>query len=122
MAITTFTPPVNPAVGMQHRVKPRTLVSAFGDGYTQRFGDGINTMPRELSLSWGPISRANADVLESFFEARGGIECFYYTTPLDLAAGKPARKYICNEWTRKSSNTNFEEVQANFIEVFDLGA
>lgn len=122
MAISTFSPPQNPNVGMGYRVKPRVMTNAYGDGYSQRVGDGLNTMPRTFTLTWGPISTPNAEIIVAFFEARKAVECFFYTTPRDAAAGRTARKYLCSDWEHIATQWNQDEVRATLTEVFDLGS
>lgn len=121
MAIPTFTPPVNPQPGYSIKRKPRVLMNSYGDGYSARVGDGINTMPRSASLTFGPLTRAQADAIDSFMVARGGYEAFWWTPPLDAAVSLPATKWICTEWSRSAQQWNAEIIDVQFTEVFDLG-
>ena len=121
MALPVFSPPQNPNVGYGYGSKPRVLTNQYGDGYKSRTGDGLNTIRRDLSLVWGPLTPANADAIESFLIARGGTEPFLYTTPLDAARGLPARRYVCPEWQRNAGTIAHETVSATFEEDFGLG-
>ena len=121
MSIPTFVPPRNPNMGMGYTIAPRVKTNAYGDGYTQRVGDGVNLQLRSLPLVWGPLSPAEADVIDNFLAARGGTEAFWYQTPRDAANGLPARKFICSSWQRSVTNWNTDQISASFREVPDLG-
>lgn len=116
MAIVTFTPPINPSTPAGASYTPRVVTVQFGDGYEQRIGDGINTMPEKLSLRWDNIKAADAATIKAFFEARAGVEAFYYTIP-----GLTARKYKCAAWTVDYQDSSIATVTAKLAEVFDLG-
>lgn len=83
MPLDIFNPPVQPSVtpGGGSEVKPRIIVSKLGDGNTQRLGDGLNTMPATITLSWNPISWADAETIEQFLEAHADGTAFYYKPP-----------------------------------------
>ena len=121
MAVPTFTPPQNPNVDYGHDTEANVLEVKFGDNYTQRTGNGLNTMQRVLQLQWGPITPANADALEAFFRSQGGWAPFMYQTPLDFLRGQPARRYVCKKWNRRTAQINAEHVSAVFEEDFGLG-
>ncbi len=113
--MVTFSPPKAPTVGSQRRTTARILEAQFGDGYSQRAGDGLNSVEDAFSLVWNALSEAEADTITDFFEARGGWEAFDWTPPGEVAA----RKFRCGEWTRDWDGA-MRRVTANFAEVFDL--
>ena len=113
----TFAPPVNPSPDLGYDVEPRVLVAGFGDGYRQRAGDGLNTMRRRYeSLSWDNVSLAEADAITGFFEARGGVEAFFWTPPDSATTGK----YRCPKWSRSRRTAQAYLVTATFEQEFDL--
>lgn len=115
--MTTFNPPIQPSIsGLSKSVNARALVATFGDGYTQRGSDGLNAIGRTYSLTWNALSVANADTIESFFEARAGYEAFEWTAPRDSVA----KKWIVQEWTRSNIDPTLDSISATFIQVFDL--
>lgn len=79
----------------QKGVEPRVRAAPFGDGYQQRVGDGINTMPAEWELTFTRIA-ADIDAIEAFLEARGGEESFDWTPPGAAAA----IRVFCPNWGR----------------------
>jgi phage-related protein len=114
--MTTFTPVMNPSVGLSRQVTARTLDAGFGDGYTQRAGDGLNTIPRVLSLSWDMLEPTDADDIEAFFVAQAGYRKFDWTDPRDGSPGQ----FICRTWTRTSPTGMTDAISATFEKVFDL--
>lgn len=73
----------------QHRAAPtgsikhRTLSASFGDGYTQRAGDGINSKGVEWPLEFvGP--RSVIDPIAGFLDTHGGYMAFSWTPPLGV--------------------------------------
>jgi phage-related protein len=117
MALTTFSPTENPSSPIDVQVQPRILIAQFGDGYEQRTGDGINTMRQIVNLRWDKIRVAVSDVIIAFFEARAGVEAFYYTLP----GSGSQKKYKCSAWNRTRHEANLDSISARFTQVFDLG-
>lgn len=114
----TFSPPVNPSVGgLTKSTQPRVLIADFGDGYTQRAGDGLNATERRLSVRWENISAADADMIEAFFEARRGYEAFLWNPP---QGGPTGKKWTCPEWERENVDTGIDSITATFRQVFDI--
>lgn len=118
MALVTFAPTENPSSPIEVTVTPRVRVAEFGDGYNQRTGDGINTMRENVNLRWDSIRSSVADTIITFFEARAGVELFYYTIPGSVTQ----KKYRCVSWGRQRNEANLDTVTARLIQEFDVGA
>lgn len=118
MAFPTFTPPFNPDYNSVKPTGVRFLDVSFGDGYSQRAGDGLNTKTTNPQLTWSALKLTQIDAIEAFFEARNGYEPFYYTLPDEGSA----RKFIIDKgnWTRTYLGPNQFRLQATFKEVFDI--
>lgn len=113
----TFTPPVAPSPDLGFAVEPRVLVTRFGDGYSQRAADGLNTMRRRYeSLRWENVSQAEAAAMIAFFEARQGVEAFLWTPP---DTGVQA-KYRATRWAQSRRTAASFVVTASFVQEFDL--
>lgn len=111
---TTFT--YAPSYGATATRKPRIKSLKFGDGYEQRWQDGINAFAQVWDLQFQNRSTTEAAAIDEFLYALGGVSYFYWTPP---ASGAVEGKYICKEWTRTISLANAETITAQFIEVFD---
>lgn len=95
--------------------KPRVLTAQFGDGYSQRVGDGINRIVTEWSLSFASRSITEINNIISFLEARSGVEAFKWTPP-----GESTQyAVICPEWSKTYDSPISATIQARFVQVFD---
>jgi phage-related protein len=110
MAVFTFTPSF-PATEAS---KPRVRKTQFGDGYEQRVAFGLNTNPKEWSLTFAERTDAERDAIETFFDARGGTESFDWTAP-----GGAAGKFVCEEWQNTLNSCNRNTLTATFRQVFE---
>lgn len=116
MTIASFSPPVGPSVGGTSRsVTPRVRRNQYGDGYSQRTPDGINTFPRKATLRWNMLSYADAQAIEDFFVGLGGSAPFSYTLPGESTA----RKWTVVSWERSELDGQLQQVTAQLVEEFD---
>lgn len=114
----TFTPGVNPSYDYQKAHQTRIKKADFGDGYSQRTGDGLNAVAVSPTLSFIALSLAEADAIESFFVARGGYESFEYTLPDESTA----RQWVTSEegWARTATGPDLYTINVTLTEVFDI--
>ncbi|RKG68649.1 hypothetical protein D7V80_11665 [Corallococcus sp. CA054B] len=73
--------PFTPDYGAQADSVPRVRKAQFGEGYTQRSGDGLNSVLRHWALQFSNLTKVDADTLEAFLRARAGVEPFEFVTP-----------------------------------------
>lgn len=116
MALLTFAPAAGPSVGSGSSIAPRILRAEFGDGYNQRIGDGLNTVPETWQLRWGLLNATQMGEIWSFLKARAGAEAFLWTAP----GGTPL-KYICGRSERTTVDGLLWSISADFEQVFDHG-
>ena len=110
MATFTYTP----SFEATESSKPRVRKFAAGDGYEQRITFGLNTDPKEWTLQFSNRTDSERDQITAFFDARGGVESFDWTSPRNIAG-----KYVCEEWQVTLSNCNNNQIQATFREVYE---
>jgi len=103
-----------PDFGATKKLAPRVNSISFGDGYEQRATFGINNNPQMWDLTFANRSDTDAQAIDDFLIARGGVESFDWT-PYNQSAGK----YICKEWSKSIDKYNGNTIQATFIQVFD---
>lgn len=111
MAVFTYTPDF----GAQVTIKPRVRAVAFGDGYQQRQGDGVNTQPQVWSLQWQNRNTAETGAIKAFLAARAGVEAFDWTPPNEST---PIR-VVCSEWQVSTVRFNLNNISAQFSQVFE---
>ena len=103
-----------PDFGATKKLQPRVNAIAFGDGYEQRARNGLNTNPQVWSLSFSNRTDIEAEAIDAFLTARGGVESFDWT-PYNESAGK----YVCKEWSKSLDGFNRNTVEATFIQIFE---
>lgn len=115
MALDVFSPPrgVSPSSGST--AKPRIKLAQFGDGYSQRAGDGLNAVPRTFQAQWDAISSDDADSIEAFMTAHVATP-FSWMPPLETVA----RKWIAGEQKRGYLGADTVSLSVQLTEVFDL--
>lgn len=110
MATFTYTP----SFEATESSKPRARKFAAGDGYEQRVRFGLNTDPKEWTLTFSERTDTERDGILTFFESNAGVTSFDWTPPRGDAG-----KYICEEWQVTMRAYNFNTIQATFREVFE---
>ena len=94
---------------------PKTRVVEFGDGYQQRLAFGLHQNPKEWALSFN-LSEADANVVESFLDARAlDSASFDWTPPNEVTS----YKWICRGWTREMFDVDRSRIDATFVQVFE---
>jgi len=94
----------------------RTAESAFGEGYTQRSGDGLNTEQRKFIAEWKTLTIAQADEIEAFFVRHLGYVAFQWQGPRDGTL----RRYRCKKWSRDNVSALVDSIRAEIEMVHDL--
>tara|TARA_R110002050_G_scaffold259002_3_gene398387 strand:- start:5259 stop:5597 length:339 start_codon:yes stop_codon:yes gene_type:complete len=112
--MSTF-PAFDPAPGMTKQSAPQVRSIAFGSGYSQRATFGINQDPKIYNLTFR-VSETEADTIETFLDARGGVQSFDYTPPGEAASSK----FLCQQWTKTISFVDRAEINATFVQVFEV--
>mgnify|MGYP003122792027 FL=1 len=111
--MANFPTTVNPTYGASKNSTPKIRVAEFGSGYSQRTVYGINQDLKNWQFTWENITETNADEIETFLEARGGVESFDYQ-PQGEASSK---KYICVNWSKSIPYLNRATINATFQQV-----
>lgn len=119
MARPTFTPPKAEDRPSSKDIEPRRIENEFGDGYTQRSGDGLNTMREMRAVSWSALTSAQADEIENFMRTRTGTDDAFDWTPTGELA---SRVFVCLKLTRagRVDSGRHETIQLSLREQFDL--
>ncbi len=106
-------PSITPTYGIQKTSQPNVRIAQFGSGYSQRTTFGLNQNPKTYDLTF-EVSETDADTIEDFLDARGGVENFDFTPP-----GDSSGKYICRQWNKSIPYLNRATIQATFEQVFE---
>ena len=110
--MATF-PAITPTYGIQKTSQPNVRIAQFGSGYSQRTTFGLNQNPKVYNLTF-EVSETDADTIEDFLDARGGVENFDFTPP-----GDSSGKFICREWSKSIPYLNRATIEVTFEQVFE---
>jgi len=110
--MATF-PSIDPSYNLTKRSAPVVRAAQFGSGYSQRTTFGINQNLKRLNLKWENIPEADADTIETFLDARAGVENFDYTAPGESSSSK----YICRDWYKNIPYSGIATITASFHQV-----
>jgi phage-related protein len=106
----TFLPPRAPSVQVAGQTTFRVIRTDFGDGYSQRAKDGLNTVAVEWALEWDNVTSAEVDTMVAFFDAKAGAESFFWTPPRATTQSK----WLCTEHTRTIVQFDRDTLSAKF--------
>ena len=82
MARQVFNPPLPPQPGTGEQVNFRQLRAQFGDGYSQRGGDGLNAdLADPVTLQWSAMTPDQAAAVIDFMKQHKDGAAFDYTLP-----------------------------------------
>lgn len=109
--MTTFT--IAPDFNSPGQVKPKVDAAAFGDGYVQRIGKGINNAGEVWSLNFSARTTAERDAILAFFESLNGITPFDWTSPRGTVG-----RWVCTEWGLTPNTAAANTVGARFEQDF----
>lgn len=107
-------PAITPTYGAAKRSEPLVRIAQFGSGYSQRSTLGINQNPKVWELTFN-VSETDADTIETFLDARGGVEAFNWS-PVDDSS---TYKWICRAWEKTIPYLNRAIIVATFEQVFE---
>jgi phage-related protein len=114
--LDVFAPTFQPSPqSTQRGVKRRVNKAQFGDGYSQRSGDGLNASPRMFTASWSSLKSTEADIYEAFFDAHK-VTPFLWTPPLEVVQ----RKWIAGDSAQGYLGGSVVTLSCPLEEVFDL--
>ena len=91
-------PSITPNIPASKSPEAKILRNDFGDGYSQRIADGINSIRTSITLEW-VVGATDRNTIVDFLEARAGYDAFLFPsviyTPMDLTS---TDLWTCTEW------------------------
>ena len=82
------------AEGPRKSVKSRVLRANFGDGYSQRAGDGINLFDEVWTVEWENLDSTEVVALETQLESARGVDIITWTPHGESTA----KKFTITQW------------------------
>lgn len=99
-----------PSRGFTTETSPRVLTAAFGDGYIQKIGDGINTLVQSWNLQFNSNSITDITAIQSFFETKAGVISFTWRPPTESTD----ISVICPKWSKTYESEFSASISATF--------
>jgi phage-related protein len=112
--MATF-PTYKPTYSATKTSQPKVRTTQFGDGYSQRVTFGLNQNPKEWRLTFS-VSDADADIIETFLNARAADGASFDWTPPDSST---SYKWTCYSWTRELFEFQRSKIDVTFTQVFE---
>lgn len=108
----TFTPVIPPQSGPPGLKKFTVNKIKFGEGYTSRFGEGINDNEQQWPLSWKGTD-AEITSIKNFFDGKKGYIAFYWTPPFGVQG-----LYVVEEYGIVPEAAGNATLNATLIQTF----
>ena len=103
-----------PSYNLQATHAPRVRSVKFGDGYEQRFKDGINNNLIKLSLTFEGRDLKETKAILHFLDVRAGAEYFFFRPPTPYDA---LRKFVCKDFSSTVVYKDNFNISATFEQV-----
>lgn len=98
------------------KIKYRTLMTQYGDGYSQRARDGINDAITMWEIQYENVSSADRVTIQAFVAGVGNTDWFTYTAP-----GDTEKKFvITSEVSEQVKAGDVYSISFSIQQVFDL--
>lgn len=92
----------------------------FGDGYSQRVSQNINTSRNSFSLNFENRHDKETRAIMNFVESKRGVESFYINFKVNNLYNKPNLKYIAQSFSHNTNSYNLNNLTVNVKQVFDV--
>jgi phage-related protein len=100
---------------------PKVRTSIFGDGYSQRIAQGINSLEQNFNVAFQNRTKAEIDDISTFLDTVKGVTAFNFTYPDTNSAGNEVTiKVICTTYSTTYANSDFYNLTATFDRVYEV--
>ncbi len=106
-----------PDKGFTMATKPRVHTANFGDGYSQRVGDGINPLEQHFNLNFSNRTKADIDAIANFLETKAGVTSFDFNYP--ESGGETTIKVLCSDWSQSWSYDDYYSLKLKLVRVYE---
>lgn len=110
---STIVPSFNSGVEVNHAV--RTI--QYGNGYSLRIKDGINSKRQVFDLNFDHLTDADLATAKAFIDATEGYQWFYWTPP--FAGHGTQIKVRAAEYKETAIQYNDNSFRVTFTQTFD---
>ena len=100
----------------QAKTSYKIIEVKYGNGYSQRAGDGFNNAQASWNVAWENIDSSTFTSLINALDSAGGVDYFTWLAPGDLVT----KKFIIKEHSRSALAGSVFAVSATLEQCFDL--
>lgn len=105
-----------PSYGSSVNHKPFVQHVKFGEGYSQRIADSINSNLLQINLTFDKRRKKETAAILHFLHARKGVETFLFSPPEPYNTQIKAH-FVCPDWQSNFTFFDNYNISATFIEV-----
>lgn len=98
--------------GFSRAVSHRVLTSNYGDGYSQRVRDGINSKIDSFTVSFNNRDWEEIEVIAAFLDLKVALN-------FTVTVAEEAIKVKCEEYNISYGQQNVHSIQATFMRVYE---
>lgn len=110
-------PDIPPQEGVAPTFEMRLKEARFGDGFSQRSGDGLNPLEEQWQVVWNTLRADDFLAIHDFLKGLTSGESFDWTPPLP---GAVQQKYSCKAWQPVPHVDGLYSISATFKKENDL--
>lgn len=101
-----------PDQGASFELAPRVNRTQFGDGYSQRVPDGLNSVMETWNLAFTLRTKAEVGAIDAFLRTQKGATAFDWTSPAGTVG-----KFVCVRWSASYLHDLDSSLTATFEQV-----
>jgi len=94
----------------------KTIETQYGNGYSQRAADGINSIQDSWNITWDNLNATDFATVLTALDTAKGTDYLTWTAPGDGSS----KKFICKKVTKRALSGAIYSVSAELTQVFDL--
>jgi len=107
--------------GLSRAVQQRVLTAQFGDGYSQRVRDGINTKIESFTISFNNRSAEEINLIAAYLDSKAGLHFVLNITDTFTSGSlsNSAIKVICEDYSMSYAHTLNHSLTTTFKRVYE---
>ena len=103
-----------PSYGVQVSNTPKVRSVRYGDGYEQRFKDGIFNNLLRVTMNIDSAGEKEATAISHFLDEKAGVNDFFFMPP---PPHEVLSKFVCKEWQTVLNFDDNYSISATFEQV-----
>ena len=107
--------------GLSKTTQHRVLTAQFGDGYSQRVRDGINTKIESFTISFNNRSAEEINLIAAYLDSKAGLHFVLNITDTFTSGSlsDSAIKVVCQDYSTSYTHTVNHSLTTTFRRVYE---